>query len=313
MKAVLSIDGGGIRGLIAAVVLEYIERQLGKPLSESFDLIAGTSTGGIIAAGLSTSDPEGNPMFTASDIVSFYMEDSKDIFGDDRNLFKRLFYSKYRNENLEKALIKKFGNIEFSNMTTKVMVPVYDVENRRPFFFKSWKESVNDLPLYKVIASTASAPTFFEPTKIRFSHGREVRYLIDGAVAANNPALCAYVEAKRLWGDEDIFVLSIGAGDVSNPLTKPHKRTWGVIDWLQDIAAVFMDGPNDTVDYQLRTLISDLYVRLQEHVDIADTSIDNVSDLNLTRLVEEANQLIRAEKDRIMDVVTLLKSLDSTK
>lgn len=309
MKFVLSIDGGGIRGIIPAVVLKYLEERLNRPLHECFDLITGTSTGGIIAAGLCIPDGDtGNPKFSAGNLLNFYVEDSHKIFGNPNNMFKRLFHPKYDGSDLYQTLHEKIGNVPFGEMMTRVMIPTYDISNRRPYFFKSWKYSVRDMSTDRIMCATASAPTFFPPTLMNFTHGMEPKYLIDGAVAANNPAMCALAEARRLWGNEDIFILSIGAGDVSDPRHSPDQKFWGVIPWLSDIVSIMTDAPVNTVDYQLHTMMPDMYVRLQHKIEYADDSIDNVKSKNLTLLIKEGETLIEREKQRIDRVATLINA-----
>lgn len=307
MKIVLSIDGGGIRGIIPAVVLKYIEEQLGRPIHECFDLVTGTSTGGIIATGLCVPDGNGKAKYSANDILKFYVEESHKIFGKPRSIFTRLFKSKYRANDLYGPLHEKIGNVPFCEMLTKVMIPAYDISNRRPYFFKSWKYSVRDISTDRIATATASAPTFFPPAQISFSHGVEPKYMIDGAVAANNPALCALAEARRLWGDETILILSIGAGDVSDPIHTKDQRYWGLIPWLPSIVNVMMDAPINTVDYQLHTMMPSSYFRLQHKIVFANDKIDDVSPKNIRKLVADGELLVRNEKHRLDKLIGFIK------
>jgi predicted acylesterase/phospholipase RssA len=208
---------------------------------------------------------------------------------------------------LAKAIHEHIGSGTFDEMLTKVMIPAYDISNRRPYFFKSWKYSVRDISTHKIVCASASAPTYFPPTRINFRNGVEPKYLIDGFVAANNPAMCAYCEAKRLWGDEDIFLLSIGAGDISDPVKNINHKHWGIFTWIPRLFSIMMDAPVNTVDYQLHTLSPDLYVRLQLKVINSSEKIDDASRENIANLQSEANSLLLRERHRLERVISLIK------
>lgn len=305
MKKILAIDGGGIRGIIPAYILSEIEARTGQPIAKSFDLIAGTSTGGIIAAGLAV--PSGNtyyPRYSAKDLVDFYTEESGKIFEKNCKI-RMLFRSRYSNVKLEQVLLDRIGDERFGNMMTKVMIPSYDLTDQRPYFFKSWKHVAGQLPTHRIVAAGCSAPTLFDPTYIILSPGTEAKYIIDGAVCANNPTMCAYVEAKRLWGDEEVFVLSLGTGDVSDP-TKPANRNWGAISWLPTISDLFIRASVNTIDYQLNTIEPDMYVRLQRKLEHASDKADDVSPGNIKLLVKEAERIClenTGQLDRIAEMI----------
>src|SRR4029078_3479942 len=138
---VLSIDGGGIRGIIPATVLESIEERTGKRISDLFDLITGTSTGGLLALGLVAPGASGTPMYTASDLVEFYVQKGHAIFA--RSLPHRivaladLAEEKYQAAGIEETLHSYFDDLMLSQATTHVLVTSYEIEQRMPFFFRS--------------------------------------------------------------------------------------------------------------------------------------------------------------------------------
>jgi patatin-like phospholipase/acyl hydrolase len=306
MKKILSIDGGGVRGIIPSVFLAEIERITQKPISETFDLITGTSTGGILATGLSIPDSNGKPKFSAAELVKFYTEDSKTIFK--KSCFaKALTRSRYSNRDLQKALASKMGKTRFGDMTTKVMIPTYDLTDQRTYFFKSWKPSCLQVPAYKIATAGSSAPTYFDPTPITLSKGVEERYFIDGAVVANNPAMCAYSEAKVLWGDEDVYILSLGSGDITDPINIDDGKKWGAISWLPNITEVFMGASTNTAHYQLSTIQPDLYDRFQIKLE-GNTKLDNVSPNNISYLYGQAKDMVVQNKDRIEQITDFISS-----
>lgn len=307
MKVILSIDGGGIRGYVPAYILNYIQSRLSRPLIHYIDLIAGTSTGGIIATGLSIPNTLGGPKYSTQDLVSFYKNDAGKIFKNASNLAELLFRSKYRNQNLTAVVGTKMGDVSFSDLMTNVLIPTYCITDRRPYFFKSWKDTVEGIPASRVVEATCSAPIFFDPTSVRFPNEDEVRYFIDGALVANNPTMCAYVEAKKLWGDEDVLVLSLGCGDISNPISADRKKRWGILPWIPQIVEIVTDAGVNSVDYQLRVVNSDMYVRLQTKIVHAAKSMDDASLLNMERLRLDAHNLI---EERTRDIEAVVKILE---
>lgn len=311
MKTVLCIDGGGIRGIIPAMLLEEIEKRTGKPISDSFDLITGVSTGGIISVALTTSNEKNRPKYKASDIVKFYIENAKHIFTPSSKIpFYYLLKSKYRNSTLKSALTKYIGHTDFSKLLNNVMIPCYDINERRPYFFKSWKISARGMSATDISTATCCAPIYFDPYIISTANGEPELALIDGSVCTNNPAMCAYAEAKRLWEDEEIFVVSIGTGDISDPIKYKKKKLWGVLPWFTHVIEILIDAPTNTVDYQLKTLCPENYVRIHNKIQFASEKIDDVKGKNLKNLITEAKGLIASEDFRIERIVEMIERRD---
>lgn len=207
MPRILCIDGGGIRGIIPAVVLTELEQRTGRPISACFDLIAGTSTGGIIALALTRPDPRGRPQYSAEDLVGFYEQIGPSIFARDpihrAATLDSLAGPRFDGAPLRRALDEFFGDTMLSASLRDVLVPSYDIERREPFFFKSHHARVRperDYRMRDVAAATAAGPTYFEPVRIPTSDAAGYRALVDGGVYANNPTMCAWVEAIGLYG-----------------------------------------------------------------------------------------------------------------
>jgi len=302
---VLSIDGGGIRGLIPALVLEEVERATGRRIAELFDLIAGTSTGGILALALTRPGPDGRPAYSAADLVQLYEREGGTIFS--RSIWHRArgfgnaFEEKYPTGPMEQVLEQYFGDTRLAQALTNVLVTGYELEERRPFFFKSHNaraDPADDFPMKLAARATSAAPTYFEPAKVPSAAPPGYQALVDGGVFANNPAMCAYVEALRKWGPENIVMLSLGTGEAVQPIPYRSARNWGLVNWAQPILSVVFDGVSDTVDYQLRALASaDTgklrgYWRLQTRLEHGTDAMDDASDENLQALRETAQRLI---------------------
>jgi len=217
---VLSIDGGGVRGIIPAVVLGELERLTGRPVASLFHLIAGTSTGGLLALGLTTPapGPAEAPRYRADDLAAAYETAAGHIFfrpaGHQVTASGNPIEEKYPSTGLEEVLHLYFGDARLSEVLTDVLVPAYELERRLPFFFRSSRARIHadyDFPLRVAAQATAAAPTYFEPVHV------DGFTLVDGGVYANNPALCAYVEAIVSWPEAaEILVVSLGTGETTD-------------------------------------------------------------------------------------------------
>jgi predicted acylesterase/phospholipase RssA len=207
---ILSIDGGGIRGIIPAMILAEIERRTGCRTAELFDLIAGTSTGGVLALGLTVPHEKSKrPKYKASQLVSFYEVDGKEVFHSFwQNVVSLhgLIDEKYPSDRLERVLQKYLGkDTKLSQAVTEVLITSYEIETCRPFFFTRRKARARhsgklDPPMWEVARCTSAAPTYFAPHQITRSKRLHLPPLtfVDAGVFANNPTLCAYAEAVTI-------------------------------------------------------------------------------------------------------------------
>ena len=302
---ILSIDGGGIRGLIPALVLQEIERLSGRPVSDLFDLIAGTSTGGILALALVRPGANGRPAFSAGDMVELYEQQGSEIFSRSvwhwARALGNAFEEKYPSGPVERVLGRYFGETRLAEALTNVLITSYEIEERRPFFFKSHnakKAAADDFAMRDAARSTSAAPTYFEPARVPTSGATGYQALVDGGVYANNPAMCAYVEALCKWTPERIVLLSLGTGEAVQPIPYKSAKDWGLVNWAQPILNVVFDGVSDTVDYQLRSLVGQDtgkltdYWRMQVRLKPGQDAMDDTSEANLRGLREAAEQLI---------------------
>jgi uncharacterized protein len=303
---VLAIDGGGIRGLIPALVLAELERRAGRRVFELFDLIAGTSTGGILACALCAPDP-----LPASELVKIYEEEGPEIFS--RSLFQRirsaegLLDEKYDDAALDRALERFLGHKRLSETRPDLIVPSYDTALPGPYFFKTTKAKetpgTDDFRLSIVARATSAAPTYFEPV------GTGERALLDGGVFATNPAMCAFAEVLNLEdvSPRDVVLLSLGTGERTHKRSFDEIKDWGLAKWARPILDVVFDGVSDAVNYQLeRVLTGERYWRLQVELTVASDDLDDASEDNLAKLRGQAEELVRA---RTADLDAVLAKL----
>lgn len=306
MKFVLAIDGGGIRGIIPALVLHQIEQRVGLPSSQIFDLIGGTSTGGIIALGLAKQNP-----ISAWDLADIYIKLGDKIF--ERSAIKDLLSldgisdELYDAENLELILKEYFEDQRILDCKTEVLITSYDIEHREPYLIRSYEPGYATIFLKEAARATTAAPTYFEPAVI--NDFGETLHLIDGGVFCNNPALLAYTEASKMWSDDDIYVLSLGTGELIRPIDYDKARNWGTIGWLRPLIDTMFDGVSDITHFQLKELLgTGNYLRLQTRLTFASDDMDNVEPDNIKNLQTEAQKLISVHDGLIYALCELIKS-----
>ncbi|WP_341812891.1 patatin-like phospholipase family protein [Wolbachia endosymbiont (group A) of Cephus spinipes] len=289
-KYILSVDGGGIRGIIPAIILAEIEKRAKKPIAEIFDLMAGTSTGGIVVAGLCKKD---KPQYSANDLVKFYREYGPYIFKS--SFFRRSILSwfnctQYPHKNIEFVLDKYFGEDILKNTLSKVLITSYDINNNYPFFFKSWREDRNFIRLKDALRATTAAPTYFIPKHLKID--QIDRVLVDGGVFANNPAACAYASGKRLFPNDEIILLSIGTGRTDRSIEYANSKRFGKIGWIKPLLNVMFASGLDCVNYQMNQVIGNRYVRIQSQLKLASADMDNITSKNIKSLQQEAKAMI---------------------
>lgn len=312
MKRILSIDGGGIRGLIPALVLAEIEERTGKSIADSFDLIAGTSTGGILALGLARDNGNGNPKYTAKDLAGIYESRGREIFS--RSPWKGVSSvagiadELYSHKGIENVLNEYFGDEPLGSCLTRALITSYDIQNREPLFFKSWREEHRSVQMKHAARATSAAPTYFEPALVPI--GGATKALVDGGVFINSPTISAYAEAKKVFADEDsFFVLSLGTGELVRPISFAEAKDWGKAGWLVPLLSCMFDGVSDATDYQMKTFIGEeRYIRLQTDLSNASDDMDNATKGNIENLKAEAKKLVRTHKNEIETVCNYLKS-----
>ncbi|KAH9711825.1 Patatin-like protein 3 [Citrus sinensis] len=204
---ILSIDGGGIRGIIPGVILAYLESQLQEldgqdaRLADYFDVIAGTSTGGLITAMLTAPKEQNRPMSAAKDIVPFYIRHGPKIFPQLRgmlansvvNRVRALMGSKYDGKYLHKVIKEDLKDTKLHQTLTNVVIPTFDIKKLQPTIFSSFQVAASpdlDAQLADIAIGTSAAPTYFPAYYFENpdEHGTLKEFnLIDGGVAANNP------------------------------------------------------------------------------------------------------------------------------
>lgn len=318
---ILSIDGGGIKGILPATILVELERKLqekkeGARICDYFDYFAGTSTGGILACTYVTPKPiqkDGESRrITAQDALDLYLEHGDEIFS--ASLLQKikslggLIDEKYCSRNLENKLKEALGaDVMLSETTKPCMITSYDIERRTAKFFTSVKaaDDKQNFNLWQVARATSAAPVYFEPVKIKSKEGNESYALIDGGLFANNPALCAYSEVRKtqfstmlgLEGKPDrpsaknMMIVSIGTGSQKNSYAYDNMKDDGKIGWARPVIDMLMSSNSETVHHQLGMMFDTIedessrdYFRIEPKLYNASSEMDDASKENLENL-----------------------------
>ena len=332
---ILAIDGGGIRGLIAARVLRHLEARIGArggaaaALATRFDLIAGTSTGGLIALALTAPGEGGRPRMSAAELVELYEgADARAIFR--RPLIRRLpaigraidlVLPKYGLGPLEEVLRRRLGEATLDKTLGDVLVSSYDLTNREPRFFKRWNRAAATTSIVDAALATAAAPTFFPP------HELDGDALIDGGVFASNPTVAAIVEAMKqterpaALRPHDLLVVSLGTGHHEISYGPSATRRWGAVDWVlprrdgdPPLIAAMLDGQSDAADHWAHVLLNHVagteppprerlgagprYYRYQVELP-SPLPLDDPSPSSIAVLGERADALIEAREEEL--------------
>lgn len=278
---VLAVDGGGVRGVIPAILLHELERRLGGALHQHFDLIAGTSTGGLIALALSFPLREGRAL-TAAELLAIYQDNGSAIFPQHWwNNWRAWIAPKYSAAGLERVLQRMFQDARLAEAMTPVLVASYDLARQVPYFFKSENAKAQpeqNWPLVSVARATSAAPTYLPAFATQGPDGQ--RYVFaDGGLYANNPAVAAYAEAARRSPPASVIhLVSIGTGNARDDLHARDAVHWGRLGWARQIAPVMMDGVSEADDYEATWLCArgqDRFWRLQPGLQPAESAMDN--------------------------------------
>lgn len=296
----LSLDGGGVRGVLTVPVLTFLEEQLKKPLWQCFDYICGVSTGAFQATALTM--PQARPASALSDLYTRYAS----------TIFSRHWYSTVTNpygmseatygaEGIEGALMATYSYHTLSEAKTPTMVLAYDCDASQAVYFQSWAPSGQYL-LKDVLRASSAAPTYFPPAQIKIA-GQAARTFIDGGMVANNPVLDCMVEACRREGANvrDCTVLSVGTGMVERKYAYNDLNSWGKLSWVVPALDITMDGSSDLDDYRMGQIMPDAqYLRCQTRLPAALGTLDNADPANLAALTAAGEHMVVAMRDKLM-------------
>lgn len=334
---ILACDGGGVRGIIPAVVLEYIEEQIiiitknpKARLSDFLDFGAGTSTGSIISAMVMTPNECGRPAYKMSDVIQAYFDLADVVFK--KNFWRNLktiwgvFGPKYDTKNIDSELLKKFNHWRLEDLLLPCAFTGYDTAKRRPNIYtnKDDKEKYGRYFVKDVIRGSTSIPSIFKPAYFR--DGVDINTIVDGGVFANNPSMVAYVEvtkteellsAHKVINPTNMMFLSFGTGQ--GTLTDyPYKKVkkWGMLKWFFPILNILLQGVGDVTTYEMAKLFeaydsSDNFIRINPPIVLGSTDGEDGSAENMKNLHQDATNYVTANKTMLKEIAAELVKQDT--
>jgi len=302
MKRVISFDGGGVRGIISATWVSMLEHELGKPLITYADILAGTSTGSIIALGLGCG-------LSGDDLVDLYFQYSPTIFPN----FFSCFLSKvkripaqgissplYDETGISSTLKENLGDLQLKDLPVRTIVPTYCLASGKPYIIDSENIAHVKLPCWQVAKASSAAPAYF-PAEVLEVEGKRL-LLVDGGLCFNNPSVLA---ADLLQDKEKVkpAILSFGTGQASTVTNENFAKTAGLLDWGTKLISTMLDANVDSTDHYALAMDYQ-YDRLQTTLAHYDYAIDNSRQNNLKRL----HHIAKTKNREIQDIAQKLKA-----
>lgn len=336
---ILSIDGGGIRGVFPAMFLANYEAELKAKgvenwqVYQNFDLITGTSTGGILAIALALGIP-------AQELYELYLNEAKNIFGSKKGLLKQFKYASHERDVLEKLMRDKLKEVNakgkdpiLKDCKTNICIPIFDLLHGKPSVLKNnyHPRFTRDyhIPAYQAALATSAAPTYFTPYEAKYTDlngiDKTFKNKVDGGVFANNPALLGIIEAQEAFKQNlsNLKVLSLGTGHQKFS-DGEKRRKWGIHYWMlknnkRRIIDLFMQGQSQLaenlislmqngIDKEREGNPSFIYVRITTELDSTlNVEMDETDIHKLEALAERASFEFSNHSNKILEVFSEYK------
>jgi patatin-like phospholipase/acyl hydrolase len=326
MKIILALDGGGIRGVVPAAILDYLEKRIQEIRSDKrirignlMDLVGGTSTGSIIGSMMLLPCEEAakkghkRPKYSMEEITKMYIEMGPDVFKShfwhNVKTLWGLFGSKFPASNIEVKLLEMMDHYKMKDLIRPCLFTGYDIDKRRVNIYtnKDKDEKYANFYVKDIIRGSTAIPAYFPPAY--FNDGMDFHTIIDGGVFANNPSMVSYVEASKTIFDldekvqqmkpHDLFIISLGTGK-SKKKNFPYKKSkhFGAVKWLFPVIDIMLAGTSDVTDYEMEKLFrsygaSDNYIRINPPLNFSSGTPTNASPENITNLLKDVNAYIK--------------------
>lgn len=308
-RFILCIDGGGMRGIIPVIYLQKLEDELQKlggdnSLDSYFDLIAGTSTGGLITLALTCPSSFGYklcknaPQVNLVEVLEVYKTMGKEIFPlpSLTSTIRQITSTKYPESGIEKVLKEWFADSLIGQATVPTLIMSYDLFKGEPVEIRSYQE--RSFLVRDAGRATSAASTYFPPLV------KDGQILVDGGVVANNPSLYAYLEAKKLYPNcKKFHLLSLSTGGRNHTMT--FEETNGILNWVDQVEPMFSTAQKCTTDIVLENLEDVDYVRIDDALK-TKIKMDNTEPSNLKKMEEFAKNVTQKREEDFKNFATLL-------
>ena len=319
---VLEIAGGAFGGIIPLKILNYIEKKSGKPISEFFDLIVGTSTGTVISSLLTVPDKNNNPKYNVSDVLTFYEKLGKTVFYDPLSHKLGTTWGLegplYDRNNWNEVLDKLLGDNKISQSLTNIIMTEYSMSLRRIFYFNSMKakkdKNYEFLTSDAVLAAT-STPLIFSPKYYCNITNTFCDRGLDAGIAINNPVVRSYLFAKEIAQDRPIILLSLGDGIpeiITNKQISNNVDNWGILK-LRSWLGIFQKAINNSSNQEMINIIKHIpenniraYIRINEKFG-KNINVFNPSKKDIDSIIETGNKAVSNNTEYLNYLIELKK------
>jgi uncharacterized protein len=339
MKILLTIDGGGIRGLVPAAILDYLEKRIQEfqgdkkiRIGKLVDLVAGTSTGSIVGS-LSIlpcdKDPK-TPKYTMEEIINLYIgmgpQVFKEHFWHNVKTLWGLIGPKFPASNIENPLLQIEGFTKMKDLVKPCLFTGYDIDRRRVNIYTNADEGkkYGEYYLKDIIRGSTAIPAYFPPAYFR--DGIDIHTIVDGGVFANNPSMVTYIEASKTWFDgkkpkdlspKDLLVISLGTGAGKRKRYDYNKaKRFGKIQWVLPIIDVLLSGSSDVVDYEMDKLFKaykkpENYLRINPPLHYSTAPSTDASKENIENLLKDVKTYIENNQDFLDELARRIMQLNN--
>lgn len=322
---ILSIDGGGIRGVIPAMVLARLEELTGKRIAEQFDLIAGTSTGGFMALLLAMPGHDKKPRYSAQEIVELYVKHGKDLFYRSSEYTKKseggLKLPKYPGSDVKKVFDSYLKKAQLKDAVTEVLVTAYDMDCRDLKLFTRLNASApagqstdGNFYMSDVARATTAFPAIFPAVELTNVNGNKTLHCLDGGVGAINPCVQALSMVLLAIPKADIMLVSLGTGDYDTPLPFKEVEKWGMnpkpgLGWdPSTLMDVLFDGMNHAASEAAHLIVGfrGASFRLQARLCQALSPMDDTTPAHIQMLQKVAEEMIQEKDGELKEIASHL-------
>ncbi|WP_186756520.1 patatin-like phospholipase family protein [Echinicola salinicaeni] len=334
---IITIDGGGVKGIITTMILKALEEKIQRrtknkesKLVDFVDFFAGTGSGGIITCALLSPNDQlpSKPKFSADEVNNFFHEFCNKAYS--KSIFKKiqtlggLIDNKDFRKGLDTFFREQFADKKLSQLIKPCLITAYDLDHRRAIFLNQHNAKITkakDFLIKDVAIASSATPPYFQPANIHSDIG--ISYpLIDGAVFANNPAMCAYAETRKMYfenaknpSSKDMYLLSLGTGKPEKSINFHDAKNFGISQWTRPLLSIMMSGNAETVSHQLKWVFDanknkNGFQRINPDLKNASSNFDDSHKSNLEALRETANDYISKNETTFNDIVENLVPIE---
>lgn len=307
-KWLLSLNGGGIRGVMQLNMLAEMEKYTGKSVPELFDAVSGTSIGGMIACLLTMPDPENpsKPKYSAQYLLNYLLDNKEKMFVYKWQSFGGFFRTKYKTTKVKELLYQLLGDNKFSERLIPTVVTTNDLRMREARFFSSKDEE--DFFTRDIAMATSAAPTYFKPQLIFPINADKYHtgyFVTDGGTCMNNPVEIGKILVHKVYGIEKKFIeiLSLGTGTSAGVKNVADLERGGKIAWSGVIAGTFVSGNASSAHYIAARTNGDRYHHYSSSISEDNVKLDNISVKNITDLLLASRRTMFKEKSNFFETI----------